>query len=47
MLNMFYYCSLPKSFTLGEKFATSNVTDMSGMFCKCKLHEDFSLGKKI
>ena len=42
---MFFCCKLPKDFSLGEHFDTSNVTDMSGMFDNCRLPEGFSLGE--
>lgn len=41
---MFYGCVLPKDFTLGDKFDTSTITDMSDMFLECKLSENFTLG---
>lgn len=44
---MFSYCELPEGFTLGDKFDTSNVTNMSGMFYNCKLPAGFSLGGKF
>ena len=42
---MFFCCKLPKDFSLGEHFDTSNVTDMSGMFDNCRLPDGFSLGE--
>ena len=45
MYGMFEECELPKDFTLGEHFDTSNVTDMSDMFSYCSLSYGFSLGE--
>ena len=42
---MFSYCKLPEGFSLGERFDTSNVTDMARMFKDCNLPEGFSLGE--
>ena len=42
---MFSYCGLPKGFSLGEHFDTSNVIDMSSMFECCEISEGFSLGE--
>ena len=44
---VFEGCELPEGFTLGDKFSTSNVTNMRAMFYKCNLPEDFSLGHKF
>ena len=42
---MFCRRRLPEGFSLGERFDTSKVTDMYGMFSYCKLPEGFSLGE--
>ena len=47
MCSMFMGCKLPKGFTLGNKFDTSNVKDMSWMFSSCVLPERFTLGDKF
>lgn len=44
---MFYKCDIPEGITLGDKFDTSNVTDMSYMFLSCKLPKGFTLGDKF
>lgn len=44
---MFESCVFPEGFSLGDKFDTSNVTDMAGMFAKAKLPEDFFLGENL
>ena len=41
---MFYDCELPKGFTLGDKFDTSNVTDMACMFGIGRSLEDYKSG---
>ena len=41
---MFKDCKLPKGFTLGNNFDTSNVTDMRAMFSYCELPKGFTLG---
>lgn len=40
-------CKLPTDFSLGDKFDTSKVFDMTGMFAKAKLPEGFILGEKF
>ena len=47
MYHMFSVCSLPKGFSLGDKFDTRNVKDMSYMFHFCELPEGFSFGKNF
>lgn len=47
MYCMFNKCRLPEGFTLGDKFDTSNVTDMGCMFNGCKLPDGFTLGDKF
>lgn len=42
---MFEGYKMLADFSLGEKFDTSSVTDMKGMFNYCRLSEGFSLGK--
>ena len=44
---MFEKCNFSSSFSLGDKFDTSNVTDMYGMFKDCKLPTGFSLGDQF
>ena len=44
---MFSGCNLPKDFTLGDKFDTSNVIYMNSMFSDCNLPEGFTLGDKF
>lgn len=44
---MFCGCKLPKGFTLGNKFDTSNVKCMLDMFCECRLPAGFTLGDKF
>ena len=41
---MFYDCSLPYGFSLGDNFDTSDITDMSHMFVDCCMPEGFTLG---
>ena len=44
---MFYECALPEVFTLGDKFDTSGVVDMSHMFFRCRMPKGFTLGDKF
>lgn len=44
---MFYDCKLPKGFTLGDKFDTSKIENMSSMFYFCIFPEGFTLGDKF
>lgn len=43
---MFFRSELPEGFKLID-FDTSEVVDMSYMFCSCKIHEGFSLGARF
>lgn len=47
MQGMFQDCEMPVGFSLGNKFDTSNVTNMRGMFNGCKMPVGFSLGDKF
>ena len=47
MDSLFRGCKFPDGFTLGDKFDTSKVTDMSCMFFDCKFPEGFTLGEKF
>lgn len=47
MQGMFAECEIPAGFFLGDKFSTSNVTNMRGMFNGCKMPVGFSLGDKF
>ena len=44
---MFRPGTIPENFTLGDKFDTSNVIDMTNMFYDCVLPEGFTLGDKF
>ena len=41
------FSNLPAGFTLGDKFDTSNVRSMFGMFSECNLPAGFTLGDKF
>lgn len=42
MSYMFYNCTLPEGFTLGDKFDTSKVTNTCNMFYNCTLPPEIS-----
>ena len=45
--SMFYNCCSLASLELGDKFNTSNVTDMRGMFNHCKTLKSLNLGDEF